>query len=50
MKEATKRPMMTLKELHASEAEIGETVHTITVAWVKSTLIQCCKKLKNENF
>src|SRR4029434_5025265 len=32
--EATKTPMTTMKELQASAAEMGETLHTTTVAWV----------------
>src|SRR4029434_6380345 len=34
VREATKTPMTTLKELQASAAEMGETRHTTTVAWV----------------
>ena len=34
MREATKTPMTTLKELQASAAEMGETLHTTTVARV----------------
>src|SRR4029434_4843941 len=34
VREATKTPMTTLKELQASAAEIGETLHTTTVARV----------------
>lgn len=34
MREATKTPMTTLKELKASAAEMGETLHTTTVARV----------------
>ena len=33
MREANKTPMTTLKELQASAAEMGETLHTTTVAW-----------------
>ena len=34
VREATKTPMTTLKELQASAAEMGETLHTTTVARV----------------
>ena len=34
VREATKTPMTTLKELQASAAEMGETLHTTTVAQV----------------
>ena len=34
VREATKTPPITLKELQASAAEMGETLHTTTVAWV----------------
>ena len=34
VREATKRPMATLKELQCSTAELGDTVHTATIARV----------------
>ena len=34
VREATKTPMTTLKELKSSAAEMGETLHTATAAWV----------------
>lgn len=34
VREDTKRPMTTLKELQALEAEIEERVHTTTVGWL----------------
>ena len=34
VREATKTPMTTLKELQASAAEMGKTLHTTTVARV----------------
>ena len=33
VREATKRPMVTLKELERSTAEMGETVHGTTITW-----------------
>ncbi|MGH0164277.1 UNVERIFIED_CONTAM: hypothetical protein FKN15_046784 [Acipenser sinensis] len=34
VREATKRPVATLKELQSSKAELGDTVHTATIARV----------------
>ena len=48
VREATKTPMATLKELKASAAEIGETLHTATFAEVLSlpSLPKACGMLQ----
>ena len=47
VREATKTPMTTLKELQASAAEMGETLHTTTVARVLQCLSNIAPRIED---